>query len=214
MSDRKRWQIPVLLVVAVTAAVAGAILFAALSRDVGKPADTLMLSAMPDPDASLSVLSGQQDAVVWPGVSEESTTIAGHEQSVDIDAVPADGTDDQSEEINPARRELEYLKEALPGNLVVPAEKTAAEVDDLFAEFDEYQALVTRMEEGSASAEDRSRYYEIRMTKFQEEIALINMCNDLAANQESAPLCANMAASSAERLADIEKSMQALEQGW
>lgn len=209
MSDRKRWRTPALA----TAGVAGVILIAALLRDAGKPADTLMMSAMPDSNTMQAVSSAPQYEVMQPVASEQSTAIAGHEQPIVIDAVPADDADDQSEEINPAKRELEYLKEALPGNLVVPAEKTASEVETLFAEFDEYQALATRMDEGTASEEERSRYYDIRMTKFQEEIALINMCTDLAASQESAPLCANMAANSAERLADIEKSMQTLEQG-
>lgn len=209
MSDRKRWRISAL----VAAAVASAMLFAALSRDIGKPAATAS-TPLPDSVAPLPDWSWQQDAGVRPVVAEESNAAAVDEQQIDMDAASSDGTDDQSDEISLTKRELEYLKEALPGNLVVPAEKTPAEVEALFAEFDEYQALARRMEEGTASAEERSRYYDIRMAKFQEEIALINLCNDVLVNQTSTPLCANIAATSAERLADIEKSMQALEQDW
>ena len=218
MSDRKRRRVPALA----AAGVCGLILFAVLSRDVGQTVapeqvthdapDTEITAAMPDADVP-SAVSGLPDAVAQPVVPAETTVIAGNEQSVVIADVLTDDADDQNAEADLARQEREYLKEALPGNLVVPAEKTAAEVDALFAEFEEYQALAARMEDGTAAAEERSRYYEIRMTKFQEEIALINMCNDVAASQFSAPLCANVAANSAERLAEIEKSMQALEQG-
>lgn len=214
LSKSKGWLVPVLL----ATGVATALRYAEWSLEIVVPSQEEPViagaAAEPVPAPVFPVLN---ETVELPALSEQKTdapdvasdSVADAVVAIDVDATP----DEQGEEINPARRELEYLREALPGNLVVPAEKTAAEVDALFAEFEEYQALAQRVEEGAASAGERARYTDIRMIKFREEIALIDMCRDLAARQESAPLCANMAEHSEERLADIEKSMQALAQG-
>lgn len=162
-----------------------------------------------------SVLSGS----VSPGSDEaldsavRSDTAYNPPESVK-DASANDDGDQPEESSLLALRELEYLREALPGNRVVPAEKTAAEVDALFAEFEEYQALAERVAKGIATAEEKSRYVEIRTAKYEEEMALIYLCNDVAASADAAPLCANMAAGSERRLADIQKSLQALQQDW
>ena len=238
MGFNKGW-----LVVALVAVIMGVVMRAAFQQDVSDTAVVPMAPA-PDVVArsagkefegrelegrefeegeSAQKESEQEQSVVAGSVSSGSNEApdsaapgdTAHNPPESVEDASANDDGDQPEESSLlAQRELEYLREALPGNRVVPAEKTAAEVDALFAEFEEYQALAERVAKGIATAEEKSRYVEIRTAKYEEEMALIYLCNDVAASADAAPLCANMAAGSERRLADIQKSLQALQQDW
>lgn len=131
-------------------------------------------------------------------------------------------TIDISDEPDPAvalhRQELQYLQEVQPDSLMIPQDKSPQQLDALWSEFQHYHALQQRIDAGSATDADREQYYAIRMAKYEEEKALIELCNDVAANapadpdSEQATLCTHMAAASAERLQVIEDSIAELEQ--
>lgn len=172
-------------------------------------------SAQKESEQEQSVVAGSASAASNEALDSAVHGDPAHNPPQSVDDASSNDDDDQPEERSLAvRRELEYLREALPGNLVVPAEKTVAEVDALFAEFEEYQALAARVDKGIATAEERSRYVEIRTARYEEEMALIYLCNDVAASADAAPLCANVAASGEQRLGDIQESLQALQQDW
>ena len=116
------------------------------------------------------------------------------------------------------REELQYLQEVLPDNLMIPTEKSAQQVEQLLAEFEEHRQLQQRITSGEADAAERERYYQLRMQEYDEEIALIDQCKDVAANslsseeERNAQLCTYVAASSEERLQVIHESIVELEQ--
>lgn len=159
--------------------------------------------------------------IVFDNPSEQATDPI--EMTADEDETVLD-TSDHVDDAEPdtgtlaRREELQYLKEVLPDNLMIPTEKTAAEVDALFAEFEENRQLQERIEKGEATPEEKERYYDLRMKKYDEEIALINLCQDVAANslassdERQAQLCSHMAESSAERLQVINESIEELQQ--
>jgi len=157
------------------------------------------------------------NANALPVVSDE---IADTEMQPENDWIETDATDPEAPDTGTLarREELQYLQEVLPDNLMIPAEKTPEQVDALFAEFEQHRQLQELINSGKATQEDRERYYELRMKKYDEEIALINLCNDVASNsmasadERQAQLCSHIADSSEQRLQVINESIEALEQ--
>lgn len=150
--------------------------------------------------------------------SEQSVSALPSSSADGAESGSADGSDEYDPAIALRRQELQYLQEVQPDNLMIPQDKSPQQLDALWHEFQHYHALQRRIDTGSASEEDREQYYTIRLAKYEEEKALIELCNDVAANMpadpdsEQATLCTHMAATSAERLQVIEASIEELEQ--
>lgn len=167
--------------------------------------------------AELSAANGNEEP---PAESRSSPTMVLSSSDNDTDA--ENSLDDINEEPDPAvalrRQELQYLQEVQPDNLMIPQDKSPQQLDALWSEFQHYHELQQRIDAGIASEADREQYYAIRMAKYAEEKALIELCNDVAANapadpdSEQATLCTHMAAASTERLQVIEASIAELEQ--
>ncbi|AUM12174.1 hypothetical protein Kalk_07015 [Ketobacter alkanivorans] len=119
---------------------------------------------------------------------------------------------DQSHESeNEARRQqLQYLQEVLPHTLMIPTEKTEAEIDQMMAELEQHRTLQQRIDDNSATLDERFEYVELHRRKLEEEKELIQLCENEAANslasaaEQNAQLCTHMAESATERLRIIE----------
>ena len=127
------------------------------------------------------------------------------------EATSADTVDlaDQNEQDREANAmEIQYLKEVLPDNIMIPVEKTPQEVEALFAQMEEQQALEKKIADKKASQEERERYFELRSQQYEDEIEIINLCRETLASSDPAVsrqgLCANAVESGEERLQEIE----------
>jgi len=126
---------------------------------------------------------------------------------------------DQSHESeNEARRQqLQYLQEVLPHTLMIPTEKTEAEIDQMMAELEQHRTLQQRIDENSATLDERFEYVELHRRKLEEEKELIQLCENEAANslasaaEQNAQLCTHMAESATERLRIIEELLLELD---
>lgn len=127
-------------------------------------------------------------------------------------AVDEGGMAEEMDDDDPAKRhikEVQYLQKALPGNMMVPAEKSEQEVNQLFADAEEQNAIEQKLANDMATAEEKERYYNLRARQLDDEAELINYCNDvLASSDDDIPyeLCSDVAQGSYERLQEIENT--------
>lgn len=116
------------------------------------------------------------------------------------------------------RQQLQYLKEINPHNLMVPTEKTDQEVEQMLAEMELHRTLQQRIDDNTASDEERQQYVALHRQKLQEELELIRLCEDVAANSleaeevHQAQLCTRIVAAREQRLQAIEESLLALDE--
>jgi len=119
---------------------------------------------------------------------------------------------------NEARRQqLQYLQEVLPHTLMIPTEKTEADIDQMMAELEQHRTLQKKIDGNSATLDERMEYVELHRQKLEEEKELIQLCENEAANslasaaEQNAQLCTHMAELAAERLRIIEDSLLELD---
>lgn len=109
--------------------------------------------------------------------------------------------------------EIEGLKEALPGNQLIPFERTQEEVEALFAVAQELGAISESIENNTATPEDRQRYLDIVAQQFDDEIELIDYCNEMMTDPNNAislELCGQLSKMGEERIQEIEGAREEL----
>jgi hypothetical protein len=184
----------------------------------GSRADVFEVDARATTTAELSAAASINGEALVEGRDFPTAIYSSADDTDDTESSFADGSDEPDPAVALRRQELQYLQEVQPDNLMIPQDKSPRQLDALWSEFQHYHELQQRIDAGIASEADREQYYAIRMAKYEEEKALIELCNDVAANapadpdSEQATLCTHMAAASAERLQVIEASIAELEQ--
>lgn len=129
----------------------------------------------------------------------------------DIDA----GTAGQAEA---RRNELEYLRPVQPDNLTIPVDKTNAQVALMEAQIQDHNWLQLRIDNNEATPVERERYYGQVKDAYQQELVLLDLCQDVAANsldtsvQARAKLCTDMVNTAQQRRANIAVSLKTLRQ--
>lgn len=140
-----------------------------------------------------------------PVVTRQQASPAPAEESEDEVAELAE-QNEQEREAN--AMEIQYLKEVLPDNIMIPVEKTPQEVESLFAQMEEQHALEKKIADKQASQAERERYFELRAQQYEDEIEIINLCTETLASSDPAVsrqgLCANAVENGQERLKEIE----------
>ena len=116
------------------------------------------------------------------------------------------------------RQQLQYLKEINPDNLMIPTEKTDQEVEQMLAEMELHRTLQQRIDNNSATDEERQQYVALHRQKLQDELELIRLCEDVAANSleaeeiQQAQLCTRIMEARDQRLQVIEASLLELDE--
>jgi hypothetical protein len=130
-------------------------------------------------------------------------------------------SNDENDKINQQRMagelEIRLLKEALPGNIMLPGEKTEEELNqglESIMEQQHIQALIDRQE---ATEHDLQRYYDLQAKVFEDEIALIDYCNqmvfeDQPGDDTSNPFCKSVSVEASEKRLANETSLEELRQ--
>lgn len=185
------------------------------AHQVPQPVDT-------PPVRQESVVEPEMVAVAKPAPvePEEDSEIIAEDEMVDVEedeVLDENGLIDQTEQAMAVEREIELLRNALPNNMMVPAEKTESEIAALMADAEEQHSLQERIDKGTASDEDRERYFDLIATQYEDEKELINYCSDLVSNPdggENRPhvVCSQVAIDSKNRLKEIESSLEELRQ--
>ena len=176
--------------------------------------DAFSAKSVPLTDAALDAAATTPD----PINADAQTS----QPDIDVENFPQPTDFSEAEEPDPAilarRQEIQFLQEALPDNRMLPLDKTPEQLDAMWAEFQQFHHLQQRMDAGQASVEEVEQYYAIRMAKYEEEKALLELCDSVATNslaqptEQEALLCQHMAAGSTERLQVIEDAIAELEQ--
>lgn len=115
-------------------------------------------------------------------------------------------------------QQVQYLKEINPDNLMIPTEKTELEVEQMLAEMERHRELQQRIDENTASDEERQQYVALHRQKLQQELELIQLCEDVVANSleteeiHQAQLCTRIVEAREQRLQVIEASLLALDE--
>lgn len=116
------------------------------------------------------------------------------------------------------QQQLQYLKEINPDNLMIPTEKTDQEVEQMLAEMELHRTLQQRIDDNSATDEERQQYVALHRQKLQDELELIRLCEDVAANSleaeeiQQAQLCTRIMEARDQRLQVIEASLLELDE--
>lgn len=118
---------------------------------------------------------------------------------------------------NARRQELQYLQEVMPYSLMIPNEKSELEAERMLGEMELHRDLKQRIDDRSATPEERQQYVDLHKLKLEEELALIQLCQDVSTNSldsdstQSALLCTHIAHSAEQRLQVIEETMMELD---
>lgn len=92
----------------------------------------------------------------------------------------------ESEQFEMRAKEIQHLKEALPNNFLIPYDRTPEEAEELLAYAQEVSQELNTIKESidnnTATSEERQRYFDIISKQFDDEIELINYCNDMVAD--------------------------------
>lgn len=116
-----------------------------------------------------------------------------------------------------AQQQLDYLQQMVPETLMLPRDKTDPELEQMLAELELHRELQQRIDDNTASDEDRLQYYQLHRQKLEEEKALLDICEELDATSleeeivRQAQLCTHMAQSAPQRREAIEQSLLELE---
>lgn len=111
------------------------------------------------------------------------------------------------------KEEIDGLKEALPGNQLIPFERTQEEVEALFAVAQELGTIRESIGNNTATPEDRQRYLDFVGQQFDDEIELIDFCNEIMAdpnNATSRELCGQLSEMGEQRIQEIEGEREEL----
>lgn len=117
-----------------------------------------------------------------------------------------------------AHQQLDYLQQMVPDTLMLPRDKTDPELEQMLAELELHRELQQRIDDNTATDDDRLQYYELHRQKLEQEKALLDICEELAATSlddedvHQAQLCTHMARSAPQRREAIEQSLLELEQ--
>lgn len=74
--------------------------------------------------------------------------------------------------------EIQQLKEALPGNMMVPGNKSEMERNVIYADMKEQYKLQDLIQNDQATDDERQRYYDLQAKRFEDEIELIQYCKE------------------------------------
>lgn len=128
-------------------------------------------------------------------------------------------SDDENKNVHKRleEREIQLLRDALPGNMMLPGIRTATELNNAVEDIKEQQHLQTLIESGKATANDLRRYYDLRAKHFEDELSLIEYCDKVlstADSEEDLPysFCMEISVNSAEVRRANEASLAKLRQ--
>lgn len=183
------------------------------SHQVPQPVNTP--PPQPQEPVKPKIVAAAEPAPVEPEITEQETEeIDDTEEPV---AVDENGLIDDDSEAMAIAREIELLRAALPNNMMVPAEKTEGEVEALLADAEEQHALQKLIDKGTATLEDRERYFDLISNQYEDERELINYCKDLVNNGDERSgtphtVCDQVAHDSEQRLLELDASLEELRQ--
>ena len=128
-----------------------------------------------------------------------------------------DGEDMLSPQHMAAEKEIRQLKEALPGNVMIPGKKTEEELDQMLESIKKQQYIQDLINEGEASGDDLRRYYELQAKRYEDEIALIDYCDQIISESQSEddisnPFCKTVIEESGKKREANEASLEYLRQ--
>ncbi len=164
----------------------------------------------PEPEVTAKATPSKQEVV--EEVEEEPEFI---EEEAPVEENIDDGEMLKAQEM--MAQEIFDLKQAMPDNRLIPVERTEAEAQELLQEMEEMQSIKELIDQDAATYSDRERYYDIQAKNFEDEIELINFCNDrVGSSMGSADnpngICSNISKDSERRLQEIQKTMEQLQQ--
>jgi hypothetical protein len=128
-----------------------------------------------------------------------------------------DQNDILSQQRKAKEHEISLLKEALPGNIMLPVEKTEEELDQQLESIIEQQELQALIDNQEATESDLQRYYKLQAKHFEDEIALIDYCNQIILENQPGdntlyPFCMTVSEKSSEKRQANEASLEKLRQ--
>lgn len=185
-------------------------------------ADTLIMTPASDIDTSAQNLDPTApDPSDFPTTAPLATRL--DDMTHDVARITTTRSDAQMDETSDADQralalqQLDYLQQMVPSTLMLPRNKTEPELEQMLAELELHRELQQRIDDNTASDEDRLQYYQLHRQKLEEEKALLDICEELAANSleeenvRQAQLCTQMARSAPQRREAIEQSLLELE---
>lgn len=165
----------------------------------------------PDKPAEPKTVAAATSAQEEPAVEE--IIEAGTSEDVEEN----DLEDDPEEMRISLEREVGLLKAALPDNMMVPSERTNMEAEALMADGQEQATLQALIDKGEATQSDKERYFDMISKQLEDEVEIINHCNQMVANSNnnadhSNNLCADISRDGGKRIEEIETRMEELRQ--
>lgn len=115
--------------------------------------------------------------------------------------------------LSAAEEEIRMLQEALPENTLIPVKRSEQELSGFLQGIKEQKYLQTLINSKEAAPSDLRHYYDLQAKKFEDEIALIDFCQKILANENSAedvPFCTIVALDGKDKRKANEKSLEQL----
>ncbi|RLT92981.1 hypothetical protein [Ketobacter sp.] len=171
------------------------------------------------------ILPTAEEQVPWPSTSAlpPTFTIAAPrgddltDDNTTADDIAHDNPPDLQTIHAAYRQQLQYLREITPDNRLIPAEKTDWEVEQMLAEMERHRTLQQRMDDHTATPEERQEYVALHRYTLEDELELLRLCEDVAANSlepeaiQQAQLCRHVLAAAPQRLPVIEARLMELD---
>ncbi|MEZ5506324.1 MAG: hypothetical protein R3F38_10240 [Gammaproteobacteria bacterium] len=131
------------------------------------------------------------------------------------DEAPVTTADSDADQRAMAQQQLDYLQQMVPETLMLPRDKTDPELEQMLAELELHRELQQRIDDNTASDEDRLRHYQLRNRGTRKSAAghLRRAGRYLTGggNRASRLADAHMAQSAPQRREAIEQSLLELE---
>lgn len=139
---------------------------------------TIKTTAVPTiPDDPKNFQSTATAKKVKPNAKENNKT------TNELDETEKDQYNGNSYDIDELkRREIQQLREALPGNMLVPGHKTEEERNAIYAAIEEQRKIQNLIQNNRAAPSDKQRYYDLQAKRFEDEIELVNHCKEMLSN--------------------------------
>ena len=117
-------------------------------------------------------------------------------------------------------KELSILREALPGNIMVPGIRNPDEIRERSADIDDQVYLRNLIKKREATEEDFKEYYELQLKQHHDQLAVLDFCEKQisgAREQGKPPMmfCSNVDATNPARMREMtEIAMEQLRQDY
>ena len=73
-------------------------------------------------------------------------------------------------------KDIAQLREALPGNMIVPGRRTREEEKEILGNIESHQYYYKLIQDGKETEDDLKKFYEVSVKQYQDELDLLDYC--------------------------------------